>query len=88
MSGDTCTMTLNLDARQMAALDELAKRHEMSKTGILKQALRLYYLADDRIARGWELSIRCPTTGQFSTLLVPELGLKASPDSASGDSNA
>jgi predicted transcriptional regulator len=49
---DKRTMTLNLTEAEMKALSELADRKEISKTAIIRQALRLYQLVDNRIARG------------------------------------
>jgi hypothetical protein len=50
------TMTLNLSAREMAVLEELAASHEMSKTGVMRQALRLYQLVNARIRAGETMS--------------------------------
>ena len=49
------TMTLNLTDPEMAALEELSERKELSKTAILRQALRLYQMFDTRIERGEKL---------------------------------
>jgi predicted transcriptional regulator len=49
------TMTLNLTEEEMAILDELAKRKDISKTGVLRQALRLYQLVDTRTQSGEKL---------------------------------
>ncbi|MEZ6060874.1 MAG: ribbon-helix-helix protein, CopG family [Planctomycetaceae bacterium] len=49
------TMTLNLTSEEMAVLDELAKRKDLSKTGVLRQALRLYQLVDSRVRDGEKL---------------------------------
>lgn len=46
------TMTLNLSDAEMDALDELSFIQEMSKTGLIKQALRLYQLVVKRAANG------------------------------------
>lgn len=46
------TMTLNLSEREMAALDELAAEKDMSKTAIMRQALRLYQLVNIRLNAG------------------------------------
>ena len=46
------TMTLNLTAEEMAALDDLAQRKDLSKTAVLRQALRLYQMVDARLANG------------------------------------
>lgn len=49
------TMTLNLTDPEMAALEELSERKELSKTAILRQALRLYQMFETRIERGEKL---------------------------------
>jgi predicted transcriptional regulator len=49
------TMTLNLTGAEMEALDELAKKKEVSKTAVLRQALRLYQAVDARLGSGEKL---------------------------------
>lgn len=49
------TMTLNLTDAEMAALDELSRKKDLSKTAVLRQALRLFQAVDARIERGDKL---------------------------------
>lgn len=49
------TMTLNLTDPEMEALDELSTRKDMSKTAVIRQALRLYQMVDLRIRDGQKL---------------------------------
>lgn len=49
------TMTLNMSAREMAALTEIAEWHGMSKTQVMRQALRLYQLINVRVRAGERL---------------------------------
>ncbi len=49
------TMTLNLTAVEMEALDGLARKKDLSKTAVIRQALRLYQLVDTRVAQGEKL---------------------------------
>jgi hypothetical protein len=49
------TMTLNLTDAEMAALEGLCEKKDLSKTAVLRQALRLYQLIDARIERGEKL---------------------------------
>ncbi|MBA2678827.1 MAG: ribbon-helix-helix protein, CopG family [Ktedonobacteraceae bacterium] len=49
------TMTLNLTDAEMQALDQLSERKDLSKTAVLRQALRLYQVVDVRIAMGEKL---------------------------------
>ena len=50
--GEKLTMTLNLSEREMSAVDALAAHHEMSKTAVIRQALRLYQMIHTRIMAG------------------------------------
>jgi len=55
MAIDKRTMTLNLTTAEMEVLDELSARKELSKTAVLRQALRLYQMVDTRVAAGEKL---------------------------------
>lgn len=52
MGEDKATMTLNLTQREMAVVEELAASHELSKTALLRQALRLYQMVHERVKAG------------------------------------
>ena len=49
------TMTLNLSDEEMVVLDELSNRKEISKTAVIRQALRLYQLVDAKLSAGEKL---------------------------------
>lgn len=49
------TMTLNLTDAEMDTLEKLSERKDLSKTAVLRQALRLYQAIDARIERGEKL---------------------------------
>jgi predicted transcriptional regulator len=49
------TMTLNLTDAEMAVLDEFSEKKDLSKTAVLRQALRLYQMVNVRIDRGEKL---------------------------------
>ncbi|MFN5271775.1 MAG: ribbon-helix-helix protein, CopG family [Planctomycetota bacterium] len=49
------TMTLNLTDAEMAVLDELSEKKDLSKKAVLRQALRLYQMVNVRIDRGEKL---------------------------------
>jgi len=49
------TMTLNLTAGEMEGLEALARRKDVSKTAVIRQALRLYLAVDTRLAHGQKL---------------------------------
>lgn len=49
------TMTLNLTEAEMGILEQLCAKKDLSKTGVLRQALRLYQMVDARLERGEKL---------------------------------
>jgi hypothetical protein len=55
MSDSKKAMTLNLTEREMEVLEELSRRKDLSKTAVMRQALRLYQMVDARIAAGEKL---------------------------------
>ena len=46
------TVLVNLTEREMGVLNELAERKGLSKTAVMRQALRLYQAVDRRLAAG------------------------------------
>ncbi|TAM79797.1 MAG: transcriptional regulator [Acidobacteria bacterium] len=64
------TMTLNLTEAEMKALEELSSTKEISKTAVLRQALRLYQMLEARIARGEKLFFEHDVTKQKAELMV------------------
>jgi hypothetical protein len=58
---DKRTMTLNLTEREMLALEDLSAKKDMTKTALIRQAIRLYQLVEAKIANGerlvWENDI-------------------------------
>jgi hypothetical protein len=53
---ERATMTLNLPEREMNVLEEMATRKDMSKTAIMRQALRVYQMCDINWCAGKELA--------------------------------
>lgn len=49
------TMTLNLTEAEMAVLEELCDKKDLSKTVLLGQALRLYQRVEERLEKGDKL---------------------------------
>jgi len=49
------TMTLNLTEAEMTALEELSDKKDLSKTVLLRQALRLYQRVEERLEKGDKL---------------------------------
>ena len=51
------TMTLNLSSEEMDAVETIARRKDVTKTAIIKQAIRLYLLVDTRLGDGDKLFV-------------------------------
>lgn len=52
---DRKTMTLNLTEREMSMLEELSRKKDLTKTALVRQALRLYQVIDARLDDGEKL---------------------------------
>ena len=52
---DKRTMTLNLTDEEMNAVEALSTRYDMTKTAIIRKALRMYIVIDARLQRGEKL---------------------------------
>lgn len=63
------TMTLNLSQAEMAALEELAAKKDLNKTVVIRQALRLYQMIDQRTREGKKLLIEDELTKDKSELM-------------------
>jgi predicted transcriptional regulator len=50
--GEKKTMTLNLSEEEMKSLEELSARNDMSKTAVIKKAIRIYLILETRMQRG------------------------------------
>lgn len=64
------TMTLNLTDAEMSALEELSNQKDLSKTAILRQALRLYQMIDQRIGNGDKLFLENELEKKKAELMV------------------
>lgn len=64
------TMTLNLTDQEMDVLEELALKKDISKTAIIRQALRLYQLIDVRISEGEKLYFEGSDKKEKSELML------------------
>lgn len=64
------TMTLNLSVQEMDALDRLSDVRGVSKTAVLKQALRLFERVTDRIEAGEKVFVEHPSTKEKAELMV------------------
>lgn len=65
-----CTMTLNLTEREMQVLNELCIKKGLNKTALLRQALRLYQVVDQRLEQGEKLIFESGDKREKGELLV------------------
>lgn len=64
------TMTLNLTDQEMRVLEDLARKKELTKTGVLKLALRLLQTLEARVEPGKKLLIEDDVTNEKSELVL------------------
>lgn len=49
------SMTLNLTEPEMEVLDQLASQKDLTKTAVIRQAIRLYQMVHTRLEKGEKL---------------------------------
>lgn len=64
------TMTLNLAEAEMRVLEELSAKKDLTKTAVIRQALRLYETLDVRIERGEKLLFENDVTKEKAELML------------------
>ncbi|MGE4410071.1 MAG: ribbon-helix-helix protein, CopG family [Sphingobium sp.] len=64
------TMTLNLTDAEMRVLDELSAKKDLSKTAVLRQALRLYQLIESRVDKGDKLFFEDEKTKEKAEVMM------------------
>ncbi len=64
------TMTLNLSTPEMTVLEALARQKGLTKTALMRQALRLYQSVDTRLGRGEKVFFEDPTSKEKAELVV------------------
>ena len=64
------TMTLNLTDAEMRVLDELCEKKDLSKTAVLRQALRLYQLIENRVDKGGKLFFEDEKTKEKAEVMM------------------
>jgi hypothetical protein len=64
------TLTLNLSEEEMSLLESLAIQKAVSKTAILKSAIKLYYIIDSRISNGEKIFSEDISKGEKAELLL------------------
>ncbi|MEJ0098516.1 MAG: ribbon-helix-helix protein, CopG family [Pseudomonadota bacterium] len=64
------TMTLNLTDAEMRVLEELCGKKDLSKTAVLRQALRLYQVVEARIEKGDKLFFEDDKTREKAEVMM------------------
>jgi hypothetical protein len=64
------TMTLNLTEGEMRVLEDLAKKKELTKTAVIRQAIRLYQLIEARLSAGEKLIFEDEKAQKKAELMV------------------
>lgn len=67
---DRKTMTLNLSDKEMFVLTNLSEKKGLSKTQLVRQALRLYQSIDERLESGEKVFCENPATKDKAELMV------------------
>lgn len=67
---DKRTMTLNLTDSEMRALEALSESKELTKTAVIRQALRLYQSVNARVERGEKLLFENEATKEKAELML------------------
>lgn len=64
------TMTLNLTEAEMSALEGLCAKKDLSKTALLRQALRLYQVIEARVEKGDKLFFEDEDTKEKAEVMM------------------
>lgn len=64
------TMTLNLTDAEMRVLDDLSARKDLTKTAVIRQALRLYQTVESRLEKGEKLLFENDATKEKAELML------------------
>ena len=64
------TMTLNLTDREMEVLEQIAGRKDLSKTQVVRQAIRLYQTIESRLENGEKLFFEDKDKSSKSELMM------------------
>jgi len=64
------TMTLNLNEEEMVELERLASEKGLSKTSLVRQAIRLYQSVTERLERGDKLFVEDAEKSEKAELMV------------------
>jgi hypothetical protein len=64
------TMTFNLTEAEMDVLEALSEKRDLSKTALLRQALRMYQVIEGRLKNGEKLFFEDEKTKEKAEILM------------------
>ena len=64
------TMTLNLTGTEMEVLEALSQKKDLSKTALLRQALRIYQVIEARLENGDKLFFEDEKTKEKAEVMM------------------
>jgi predicted transcriptional regulator len=67
---DKKTMTLNLSEEEMNSLEQLAQRNDLTKTALIRKAIRIYLVLETRMQRGERRRHRSMALGSWPGKLL------------------
>lgn len=70
MSTTKRTMTLNLTEAEMAVLEQACEKQDLSKTALLRRALRLYQMIETKMERGSKLFFEDEVTKEKAEVVM------------------
>ncbi len=70
MTSSKRTMTLNLSEAEMGILEELCEKKELSKTSVIRQALKLYQIVESRLEKGNKLFFEDDRTKEKAEVMM------------------
>ncbi len=70
MTASKRTMTLNLSEAEMGVLEALCEKKELSKTALIRQALKLYQIIEARLDRGEKLFFEDDKTKEKAEVMM------------------
>jgi predicted transcriptional regulator len=70
MTDSKKTMTINLTEAEMRVLEELAKKKDLTKTAVVRQAIRLYQMVEIRLSAGDKLIFEDEKAQKKAELMV------------------
>ena len=70
MTAGKRTMTLNLSEAEMGVLEELCEKKELSKTAVIRQALKLYQIVESRLEKGDKLFFEDDSTKEKAEVMM------------------